>query len=87
MPWVHRRNRTKETMTDLETFCRLAKKAGASFEEVSRAVYIGAYEGLEWTPSPRATVVVRVNPGYRCHFEADFDAEGNILSLGQWETL
>lgn len=74
-------------MTDLEMLRALLKKTKAGFEELTRDEHIQNYEGVEWTPSKRAATVVRVLPGYRAHFEADFDAKGNILSIGQWESM
>jgi len=68
-------------------FRALLNKAKAGFEEMTRAEHVQNYEGVDWTPNRRAATVVRVLPGYRAHFEADFDAKGNILSIGQWESM
>jgi hypothetical protein len=43
------------------------------------------YDDAAWRPQPRCRQVLRVNPGYRAHFEAEFDEHGNILSIGQWK--
>lgn len=72
--------------TDLEAFQALLYKARTSFDMVPRSAVAGD-DNRGWTPSPACTSVIRVMPGYRAHFEAAFDKDGNILSIGQWEEL
>ena len=64
-------------MTDLEKFLELAKKCGSA-QVTSKRHPFGH--------NPATAKVVWVSPGYRSHTEAEFDASGNILSLGSfWE--
>jgi hypothetical protein len=35
----------------------------------------------------KCAIRISVLPGYRCHFEAEFDAAGNVLNMGQWDDL
>ncbi len=77
-------------MTDLQTLQTLvAKCQGATAELLTRGTmrYREHFDDSEWTPSLRTMHVLRVNPGYRAHFEAEFDDNGSILSIGQWESL
>lgn len=63
-------------MTDLEKFIELLKKAKAGYNVRQNDFYT------------RDTVkLVEVMPGYRCHFEAEFDSDDNIISIGQWDEL
>lgn len=63
----------------------LLRKGGSHFVVLTRAEASQDFRG--WLPSAVCTHVVRVLPGYRAHFEAEFDKDGNILSIGQWEEL
>lgn len=44
-------------------------------------------EFCEWDPSSTARIVLRVSPGDRCHFEAEFDNAGDLISIGQFEDM
>ena len=63
-------------MTDLEQFLALIKKAGQ-----------GHVIRTDDLMDHRATKLIHVAPGYRCHFQAEFDDDDNIVSIGQWDEL
>ena len=63
-------------MTDLQQFLALLKKAKADHDIRTTDLH-----------TQRATKLVEVLPGYRAHFEAEFDAEDNIVSIGQWDEM
>jgi hypothetical protein len=75
-------------VASVDTFRLMLKSADISHEVLSRAEYIekaGDWSG--WVPEPHCATVVRVHPGYRCHFEASFGLTGELLSMGQWEEM
>ncbi len=77
-------------VNDLDGLMRMvAQCRGASMDLLMRGMsrYRDHFDGAEWVPQSRADKVLRVNPGSRAHFEAEFDGQGNILSIGQWESL
>lgn len=77
-------------MTDLQVLQSLvAKCRGATTDLLVRGMrpFKDHFDGAEWVPQLRTDKVLRVNPGARSHFEAEFDEQGNILSIGQWESL
>jgi hypothetical protein len=43
----------------------------------------------DWTEhlEPSTATIIVVMPGYRCHFEASFDAKGNLLEIGQFGNM
>lgn len=63
-------------MTDLEHFLALLKKADTGYDIRTNDLHTRG-----------ATKLVEVMPGYRCHFEAEFDADDNIVSVGQWDEM
>ena len=63
-------------MTDLEQFLALVKKAGQCYEMRTTDLL-----------DARATKLVEVAKGYGCHFEAEFDDDGNIVSIGHWDEM
>lgn len=71
--------------TDLETFKCLLSKTNASIRVSSPGDEDHDF-GAEIV-SKQCQFRVRVFPGYRCHFEAEFDASGNILNIGQWDEM
>ena len=70
-------------MSDLDDFKRLLKKAGADYDVSNKS--FSNTNGSLFTKS--ATKIVHVDWGSRCHFEAEFDDDDNIVSIGQWEEL
>ncbi len=65
-------------MTDLDQFLALLRKVYGL-----RGYDIRTHD----LHTKRATMLVEVLPGYRAHFEAEFDDTGNIVSIGQWDEL
>ena len=63
-------------MTDLEQFFALLKKAGEGYNIRTTDLHTG-----------RATKLVEISAGCRCHFEAEFDDGDNIVSIGQWDEM
>lgn len=63
-------------MTDLEQFLALLDKADAGHSIRRNNLH-----------TKGATKLVEVLPGYRAHFEAEFDDAGNIVSIGQWDEM
>jgi len=63
-------------MTDLQQFLALLQKADAGHDIRTHDLHTRG-----------ATTLVEVMPGYRCHFEAEFDADDNIVSIGQWDEM
>ena len=63
-------------MTDLEQFLALLAKAEAGYSIRTDDLHM-----------KRATKLVEVHGGYRCHFEAEFDDDDNIISIGQWDEM
>lgn len=72
-------------MTDLETLTALLDKCPRTHYELSRRPINEVVDFVD--EKHDAQQVLRVLPGYRAHFEATFDKDGNILSIGQWEDL
>lgn len=66
-------------MTDLDQLKTLLDKAKSEWDLTPEPLNCGGH--------PKATQILRVLPGYRAHFEAEFDAQGNILTIGQWEEM
>jgi predicted acetyltransferase len=74
-------------MSDLENFKAMLDRCDAGYNE-----YTGAAEWDEdsmlnsWTSEldPKTATIIVVMPGYRCHYEAAFDTEGNMLETGQF---
>lgn len=60
-------------MTDLETLKWLLQKAGVG--------YITGPPTKAWTRVTDIPNVATVLDAYRCHFEAEFDKDGAILSI------
>ena len=66
-------------MTELEQFLAMLKRAEIDADVSDDALNNGGcYE---------TATVVRVNHGYQAHFEAEFDKNGNLLTMGQWEDM
>ena len=63
-------------MSDLDQFLALLKKADAGYDIRTTDFY-----------TKGATKLVEVEPGGRAHFEAEFNDDGKILSIGQWDEL
>ena len=63
-------------MSDLDQFLALVKKADSDYFIRTTDLH-----------TKRATKLVEVSPGYRCHFEAEFDGDDNIVSIGQWDEM
>lgn len=63
-------------MTDLEQFLALLVKAKANHNIRTDNLH-----------SVLATKLVEVELGSRCHFEAEFDDDDNIVSIGQWDEM
>jgi len=63
-------------MTDLDQFLALLRKSNTGHDIRTHDLH-----------TPRATKLVEVLPGYRAHFEAEFDDAGNIVSIGQWDEM
>lgn len=63
-------------MSDLDQFLALLKKADAGYDIRTNDLH-----------TVGATKLVEVMPGYRCHFEAEFDTADNIVSIGQWDEM
>jgi hypothetical protein len=64
-------------MTDLEIFLDLLNRNGISSDVSDEKLEDSMFENVE--------TVVRVHGGYRCHFEAEFNKDGKLLSMGQWD--
>jgi hypothetical protein len=65
----------------------MLKRIKQDFDIVPRNEYMSGGLARDWTPRSNTSVIVRVLPGYRAHFEAEFDGQGKLLSIGQWEEL
>jgi hypothetical protein len=73
--------------SDLVNFKAMLDRADVGYDE-----YISAKEWDEdgmlnnWTSDldPKTATIIVVMPGYRCHYEASFDGEGNLLETGQF---
>ena len=63
-------------MTDLDQFLALINKTRSSYATRTQNLHTAG-----------ATILVEVMPGYRCHFEAEFDDDDNIVSMGQWDEM
>ncbi len=63
-------------MTDLDQFLALLRKADADYDLRTHDLH-----------TKEATMLIEVMPGYRAHFEAEFDDDGNIVSIGQWDEM
>jgi len=63
-------------MSDLDQFLALLRKSNTDHDMRTHDLH-----------SKGATTLVEVLPGYRAHFEAEFDNAGNIVSIGQWDEL
>lgn len=75
-------------MTDLQTFTTMLTRRGVSHQQLTRVEYVAAAgDWSGWVPEPHCLTVVRVHPGYRCHFEASFGLAGELISMGQWEEM
>lgn len=75
-------------MSDLTDLEALLKKANADYGIVTPADDDFKHAEAERTIADKnCQLRVQVMPGYRCHFEAEFDAQGNILNIGQWDEL
>jgi len=73
-------------MTDLETLKALLDKCPRTNYELSNRP-ISENTPFADEQHNNGHQVLRVLPGYRAHFEAVFDKDGNILSIGQWEDM
>lgn len=77
-------------MSDLDNFKAMLDRANVDFDEYSEREEWEENSTLsEWLPyldSNVATVII-VMPGYRCHYESAFDANGNLLNTGQFGEL
>lgn len=67
-------------MSDLDTLKAMLDKTSTGYEATTDPLNVDTGERL-------AHFRLRVLPGYRAHFEAEFDAAGNLLNIGQWEDL
>ncbi len=65
-------------MTDLDQFRTFLQKTNTPHDFRTHDLHSKA-EG--------ATVLIEVLRGYRAHFEAEFDNDGNIISIGQWDEM
>ncbi len=63
-------------MTDLQQFLILLQKADAGHDIRTHDFHTRG-----------AKTLVEVLPGYRAHFEAEFDDADNIVSIGQWDEM
>lgn len=72
-------------MSDLDNFKAMLKRSKTDFEEFrQRDEWI--LKGHDWASKSAATVIA-VMPGYRAHYEAAFDANGDMLESGQFAEL
>lgn len=85
MPGLHESD--AGTVSDYDAFLVMLKNAGSGYDVFRRHEYVEVHEGSGWTPRANTATVVRVLPGYRAHFEAEFDEMGNAVSVGQWESM
>ncbi len=69
-------------MNDLEQLETMLKKAGAHCRKVTP-------EDHDFNKRTHSLCQTRLLgwPGYQAHFEAEFDASGNILNIGQWDDM
>lgn len=76
-------------MTDLQQLeALLAKAKGTNWStEIAGDESFEFARGGGTIASKNCHTRVHVMPGYRCHFEAEFDAAGNILNIGQWDEI
>lgn len=63
-------------MTDLDQFLTLLRKSLTNHDIRTHDFH-----------SKGAKTLVEVLPGYRAHFEAEFDDADNIISIGQWDEI
>ena len=74
-------------MSDRDVFVALLSKIpDASYEELTKGVdpEFGKYGEIA---DARCAIRISVNPGYRAHFEVEFDSAGTILNMGSWDEL
>ena len=76
-------------MSDLVNFTSMLDKANVEYnkyegpDEWNEDGTLDSWVFAEEFDSRIATIVI-VMPGYRCHYEAAFDAEGNLVETGQF---
>lgn len=75
-------------MSDLDIFKALLDKTDSSYgvDKPGNDSFEFARDNRTLA-DPKCTIRVHVMPGYRCHFEAEFDDQGNILNIGQWDEM
>lgn len=69
-------------MNNLETLKKIFTDAKVPFTILPKDD-----EWLQFEPDPSTEHVMRVMPGYRCHFEVEFNIDGKLLNAGQFEDM
>jgi hypothetical protein len=72
-------------MSELDNFKAMLDRAEVYYREYTSAaeweddgILAAWLDELE----PETATIMCVMPGYRCHYEANFDAEGKLISTG-----
>jgi len=77
-------------MSELDNFKSMLDRAEVDYAELtSPAEWEDDGSLSDWMNSlePETATIIIVMPGYRCHYEANFDVEGKLLSTGQFGDL
>ena len=77
-------------MSELDTFKAMLDRAEVDYNELtSPAEWEEDGTLTSWLEDiePETATIIVVMPGYRCHYEANFDAEGKLISTGQFGDL
>jgi len=72
-------------MTHLEQFKAMLDSSGTYYNVSNEPLRDGGMLNAEMIAE--GACIVRVLSGYQAHFEAEFDKDGNLLSMGQWESM
>jgi hypothetical protein len=72
-------------MTHLEQFKAMLDSCNTCYDVCNEPLRDGGAVNAEMIAE--GACVVRVMGGYQAHFEAEFDKDGNLLSMGQWEYM
>ena len=77
-------------MSELDNFKAMLDRAEVDYVElVNSAEWEDDSSLTNWLEDlePETATIIIVIPGYRCHYEANFDANGNLISTGQFGDL
>lgn len=79
-----------DVMSELDNFKAMLDRAEVDYVElISPAEWEDDASLAAWLDDlePETATIIIVMPGYRCHYEANFNANGNLISTGQFGDL